>query len=234
MKRHLASRRVAVAVALATLLIGAALPASAVNIPEGGAVTPGSTFLIHFQVTSGCDGLPTNELEVTVPENVTNPTPEAMPGWELFVGVPANDEDQGAEPDDEGALTVVLWSDGSLDDGQLLEFGLRARFPDEQDAVIEFPVVQRCGDVESEHAPTVTLTKRYGPSDVGELSATVARIDAEVQQLRSDVDQLQEQVGDVNVVNVRNRLKDTEKAVEDLDERVTALEDAGSGQPAEE
>jgi uncharacterized protein YcnI len=231
-----APRRAALAGIIAGLMVAAALPVHAVNIPEGGAVTPDSSFLFHFRVTSGCEGLPTDTLEVMIPEGVTNPIPEAVPGWDVEIAAPEVDEDDIAEaeteePDGDASLTQVRWSGGSLDDGYLLDFGVRARFPDEEGEVLEFPVIQRCGEVEVEHAPTVTLTKRYGQSDIADLSQTVDRVDADVQQLRADVDQLQQQVGDVNVVNLRSRVSDTEKAIEDLDERVGALEGEPTPEP---
>jgi uncharacterized protein YcnI len=236
-------RRAAIAGIIAGLMVAAALPVHAVNIPEGGAVTPDSSFLFHLRVTSGCEGLPTDTLEVTIPEGVTNPVPEAVPGWDVEIEAPEVDEEDTAEseredetekPDGEALLTQVRWSGGSLDDGYLLDFGIRARFPDEEGEVLEFPVIQRCGEVEVEHAPTVTLTKRYGQSDIADLGQTVDRIDADVQQLRADVDQLQQQVGGVDVVNLRSRVSDTETAIEDLDERVGALEGEPTPEPEPE
>jgi uncharacterized protein YcnI len=220
--------------ALVSLMVAAALPVQAVNIPEGGAVTPDSTFLFHLRVTSTCDGLPMDELEVTIPDGVVNSIPEAVAGWDVTVEDPeAMDEegevaDEAAEEADEeaeAAPVLIRWSGGLLEDGRLLDFGIRARFPDEEDEVLEFPVVQRCGDVEIEHAPTVKLTQRYGQADIAAISADVDQLRADLDVLRADVDQLQQQVGDVNLVNLRSRVGDTETAIEELDERVGALED---------
>lgn len=242
-------RRAILAGALASLMVAAALPVHAVNIPEGNAVTPGSLTVFHLRVTETCDGLPMDELEVTLPESVTNPRPEAMAGWDVSVGVPEEmeemtDEEAEEEPADEETAdeeekaepVVVRWSNGSLDDGLLLEFGIRARFPEEADEALEFAVVQRCGDVEVESTPTVTLAKRYGQSDFVAMDAEIDQLQADVATLRADVDQLQTQVGEVNVVNLRTRVGDTEKAIEDLDERVTAIEEgeeAPEAEPAE-
>jgi len=218
-------------------MVAAALPVHAVNIPEGGAVTPDSVSLVHFRVTSACDGQPMDTLEVTMPDGVANPIPEAVPGWDVEIEAPgvegddtAEAEGETAESDGDVSLTRVRWSGGSLDDGYLLDFGVRARFPDKEGEILEFPVIQRCGDVEVEHAPTVNLALAYGQADIAELSETVDRIDAEVQQLGTDVAQLQLQVGNVDVVNLRRRVTDTEDAIEVLDERVAALE----GEPVPE
>jgi uncharacterized protein YcnI len=252
MLRSTTGRRVAISASIAGLLAAAAVPAQAVNIPEGNAVTPDSTSYITFRVFSACDGLPMDTLEVTIPEGVSNPIPEAVAGWSVEVLEPMVPEDEEADEEaaedgvdeaDEEEMpepTVVTWSGGSLADGNLANFGMRARFPDADAEVLEFPVIQRCGDVEVEHAPTVTLTQRYGQEAIAELDETVQalavdvdQLRADVDQLRADVDQVQTQVGDVNVVNLRTRVRDTENAIEelqgnmaDLDERVTALEEA--------
>jgi uncharacterized protein YcnI len=215
MSRAPAPRRAILAATLAGLMVAAAVPAAAnVNIPEGGAVTPDSVFLFNFRVTSTCDGLPMDDLEVTIPENVVNPIPVSMPDWDTNIDVP--EEDDGP--------TVLSWDNGVLEDGRLLDFGVRARFPDEQDAVLEFPVVQRCGEVEQEFTPTIRLTTRFGQAEIAALSDSVAQLRDEVDTLRADVDGIQNQIGQVNVTNLRNRVVDLEETVVELDERVATVE----------
>lgn len=240
MTLHHAPKRAVVAGALASLIVAGAVPASAVNIPEGGAVTPDSLFLFHLRVVEGCEGLPMDALEVTIPENVVNPTPVAVAGWETTIEPPEADEDEAAaegEPaedpeavagaDEDGPeLTVIRWDGGSLDDGLLLDFGIRARFPDDPDAVIEFPVVKRCGDIEQEFAPTVRLTTRFGQGEISALVVSVDELRDEVDVLRADVDRIQGQIGEVNVTGLRNRVEVLEDTVVELDERVMAVEDA--------
>ena len=245
MSRAPAPRRAILAAMMAGLMVAAAVPAAAVNIPEGGAVTPDSTFLFHLRVTETCDGLPMDELEVTIPEGVTNPQPESMADWDTHIEIPgemdeedvegvvddeeaSDDEevsDEEASDDEEPELTVIRWDGGVLEDGHLLDFGIRARFPDEQDAVLEFPVVQRCGDVEVESAPTINLTLRYGQGEIARIDDDVSQLRADVDTLRADVDKLQTQVGEVNVTNLRNRVNDLEEQTAELDERVTVVED---------
>jgi periplasmic copper chaperone A len=208
--------RGAVAAGLAGLI---AAPAAAVNIPEGGAVTADSIFVINFQVQEGCDGAPTDTLEVTIPESVQSPQPEWVSDWDATVEtIPA--EGQDAE------RTVVRWTGGPLPDGTFKEFGLRARFPDEPGATIAFPVVQTCGTIERAWtddggemaAPTVTLNERFGPRDILDLRDSVV-------QLRSEVDGLIEQLGDVNASNLRSRVNDTETGLADISERLDAIDE---------
>lgn len=85
------------------------------SIPEGGAVTPDSVFVIHFQVREGCEGAATDTLEVAVPASVKNPTPEAIDGWDVAV--------TPAEPGT-SVSTTVTWTGGPLEDGSFKEFGL--------------------------------------------------------------------------------------------------------------
>ena len=192
-----------------------AAPAAAVNIPEGGAVTPDSVFVINFQVQEGCDGMPTDALAVTVPAAVQSPLPESVSGWDVTVE-PA-DSDRGE--------TIVRWSGGPLPDGTFKEFGLRARFPDEPGEIIAFPVVQTCGSVERAWtdedgemaAPTVTLSERFGPRDIAALDDAVA-------QLRSDVDELGTQLGSVDAANLRSRVSDAEQGLQNLLERLDDLD----------
>jgi uncharacterized protein YcnI len=207
--------------ALAAGLTGLiAAPAAAVNIPEGGAVTADSIFVINFQVQEGCDGAPTDALEVTVPASIQSPQPEWVSGWDVTVEtVPAEGDDT------EGEQTVVRWSGGSLPDGTFKEFGLRARFPDEPGATIAFPVVQTCGSVERSWtddggemaAPTVTLNERFGPRDILDLRDGVV-------QLRTEFDELREQLGGVDAANLRSRVSDTERSLEQIAERLEAVE----------
>ncbi len=201
-------------------------PVSAVNIPEGGAVTPDSVFVINFQVQEGCDGAPTDVLEVTVPDVVTNPLPEDVPGWDVEVTTEVADASEGDSTDeDDAVLTVIRWTGGPLEEGAFAEFGLRARFPDDPGAVIAFPVRQQCGTLErafaegdsQNPAPTVTLTERFGPSDIADLSDAVAQMQAEIEELA-------DQIGSVDAPNLRSRVSDSEDAVQDFDSRLKDLE----------
>jgi uncharacterized protein YcnI len=217
----------------AVMLMVLAAPAQGVRIPEGGVVPPGSTFVIHFQVHEGCDGSPTDALEVTIPESVGNPIPEAMPGWVVET------EPAATEGQEEPRISLVRWTGGPLEDGQFLQFGLRLRFPDEPGAVLEFPVVQRCGP-ELEQAwtgtadeefpvPTVVLAERLSARDLIALNETLDELVAEVEEIRT-------QIGDVDAANLRSRVTDSESATDEitkrldrLAERISAVEEATQG-----
>lgn len=207
----------------AVMLMVLAAPAQGVRIPEGGVVPSGSTFVIHFQVHQGCDGSPTDMLEVTIPESVGNPIPEAVPGWVVETEtVPTEgQETEDAEP----RISLVRWTGGPLEDGQLLEFGLRLRFPDDPGATLEFPVVQRCGpDLEQAWTgadeafpvPTVVLAERLSERDLIALNESLDALVAEVEELRT-------QIRGVDAVNLRSRVADSEAATQELAKRVERL-----------
>ena len=226
-------RLITAAAVSSVMLMVLAAPALGVRIPEGGGVPAGSTFVIHFQVHEGCDGSPTDMLEVTIPESVDNPIAEAMPGWVVETEtVPTDGED--SEP----RTSLVRWTGGPLEDGQLLEFGLRLRFPDDPGAVLEVPVVHRCGadleqawtgDDEAFPVPTVVLAERLTVRDLIALNEAVDELVAEVDELRT-------QIRDVDAVNLRSRVSDSESATQDLAKRldrlagrISALEEAAQG-----
>lgn len=233
MARSLPTRRAAVtAGSIACLLALLAGPARGVNIPEGGAVSADSVFIIHFQVQEGCDGAPTDALEVTIPEVVANAVPEAVPGWSVEAQTVVT---AGAEEEAEPQVSRVRWTGGSLPDGQFLEFGLWARFPDDPGAVLEFPVIQRCGQVErawtgedeAMPAPTVTLQPRLGPRDLLALADSIGALEARIEDL-------EERLGDADPGNLRARMRDMEASgeellgrLDDLEQRLSDLEGRG-------
>ena len=213
-------RLITAAAVSAVMLMALAAPAQGVRIPEGGVVPSGSTYVIHFQVHEGCEGSPTDMLEVTLPESVSNPIPEAVPGWVVATEtVPT--EGQDTEP----RTSLVRWTGGPLEDGQLLEFGLRLRFPDEPAAVLEFPVVQRCGpDLEQAWTgadeafpvPSVVLADR--PT-----GRALMALNKSVDDLMAEVDEIRTQIRDVDAVNLRSRVTDSESATEGLAKRLDRL-----------
>lgn len=188
-----------------------------VNIPEGGAVSPGSTQIINILVTAGCEGgLPMDAIEVVLPDAVSSPVPEWIAGWDAEI-IPAAESDE--------QRTTVRWSGGPLEDGELLEFGLRLGFPDEPDAELVFPVTQVCGLVETSWvgtdgpnaAPTVVLQPRLGARDLLELRGTV-------RDIGSRIDELESRLGGVDPENLRSRVSDNESAVQSISERLDDLE----------
>lgn len=197
------------AVLAAGMLAAMAAPVQAVNVPDGGAVPPGRVSVIHFRILEGCEGLATDGLELTIPESVTQVIPEAVPGWSL--------ETETVDRDGTPEVSVVRWTGGPLPDDQMLEFGLRAVFPEEPGTVVEFPAVQRCsttmlewsGADEETPAPVVRIAERLGAQDLIAVGDAVAELSLIVEELGA-------RLGDVDAPNLRSRVSELESSLEDI------------------
>jgi uncharacterized protein YcnI len=213
------------------LALGAALlamPAAAnVNIPEGRAVDADGVSIIHIRVLDGCDGQPTDRVEVAIPEPVDNVTPEAIPGWTIEVEAADSDEAEPTAAVEDDGITVVRWTGGPLPAGQFMEFGMRAYFPDEVGTTLAFPVVLGCGLTEirwdgeqgsDNPAPQVTIGEQLGQRDLDQLAETVAAMSEEVAGLA-------DQLTGVSPSNVRDRVSEVEDRIPDLVERIQTLSD---------
>ena len=118
------------------------------------------------------------------------------------------------------------WSGRMLPDGQFMDFGFRAVFPDEPGAELTFPVTQRCGSVEkvepASDGEQSALTVRLGLAFSGEeVAATIASVD----DLLAQVEVLQAQTGEVQVRGLRDRVEELEAAREELAQRLVTLRD---------
>lgn len=165
-------RRGAALLTAAVATLAVALPASAhITIPEG-SVPSGGSAVIHLRVPHGCDGAPTDTIEVQLPDGVVSGQPEYIPGWTVETEMVESEPYERSGETLTERVGVIRWSGGSLPDLAYLDFGVRATFLADEGAVVAFPVIQRCGDAEEAWieptvegqeepelpAPTVTVT----------------------------------------------------------------------------
>lgn len=116
------------ATALFTLAgITVASPAFAHIDPDPTDAQAGSEVSVGFTVQHGCDGSPTIQLDMRLPDGVTNANPEPPDGWT------GNVDDN-----------VVTFQGGPLADDTELTFRVRMALPPAPDTTIYFPFVQRC------------------------------------------------------------------------------------------
>lgn len=137
-------------------MLAFAAPASAHVEPTPPAIQAGTTSELAFGVEHGCDGSPLVELEIQVPDGVTDV--EAVPGPDGWTGAVADG--------------VVTFTGGPQPAEEPIDFSIRATFPDTPDEMVGFPTVETCeegsiswiepvveGQDEPESpAPTVLLT----------------------------------------------------------------------------
>lgn len=104
-----------------------ASPALAHIDPDPTEGQAGSEVSVGFTVQHGCDGSPTVQLDMRLPDGVSAPAAEPPDGWTGQV---------------EG--NVVTFEGGPLPDDQELTFRVRMILPATPDTTIYFPFVQRC------------------------------------------------------------------------------------------
>jgi uncharacterized protein YcnI len=158
----------------AVAALALAVPASAhITIPEG-EVPSGGSAVIHLRVPHGCEGAPTDTVEVRIPDGVVSGQPEHIPGWtEETEMVESEPYERFGETLTE-RVGVIRWSGGSLPDLAYLDFGVRATFLADEGTVLAFPVVQRCGDLEEAWIePTIAGEEPEHPAPTVQVVAPV-------------------------------------------------------------
>ena len=126
-------------VAAVALLVAGPGVARAHISPDPSEALAGSEESISFTVEHGCDGSPTVQLDMQVPDGVSDIVPEPADGWSASV---------------DGQ--VVTFVGGPLPDDEELTFAVRMLLPDTPDVTIHFPFVQRCevGEIRWIDVPT--------------------------------------------------------------------------------
>lgn len=137
-----------------TRLTLAALVAGIVAMPATGSAhvtlqtreaPAGSYYRAVLQVGHGCEGTPTREVRVRVPDGMVSVKPMPKPGWTVEavhgpLAAPYVDHGQRIT---EGVVEI-RWSGGPLLDEHYDEFVFRGRLPETPGAVLHVPVVQLC------------------------------------------------------------------------------------------
>ena len=133
--------------AIAALAI--ASPALAHIDPDPTEAQAGSTLSVAFTVEHGCDGSPTIQLDMRLPEGVTDASPDPIAGWEGSI-----DAD------------VVTFVGGPLPDNEEGTFSVTMTLPPTPDTTIYFPFVQRCevGEIRWNAIPTDAEPEEPAPA----------------------------------------------------------------------
>ncbi len=164
-------RFVLAAAACSAALLAVAGSVSAHIDPDPAEAQAGSRLTVGFTVEHGCDGSPTVQLDMRLPEGVTDAVPEPAQGW-----------DESTETVD--GDTIVTFAGGPLADDVEGTFDVTMTLSPTPDTMIFFPFVQRCevgeirwigipiepGDELDEPAPAMALT---GPVAVAPTTAPV-------------------------------------------------------------
>lgn len=137
----------AVVAAAGLVTLGVAAPAAAhvsVTATDTGA---GAYTVLTFSVPHGCDGSPTTELAISIPEGVNAVTPTRNPYYDLAERTEQLDppvQDSHGNEVTERTSVVTYTAETPLPDGQRDTLELSLQLPDAAGDTLAFPVIQTC------------------------------------------------------------------------------------------
>lgn len=105
------------------------------------------TFKAILQVPHGCDGKPTTEVQVKLPEGFVFAKPQPKPGWELEIikGDYQKTYDNHGTKVSSGPVEI-RWKGGNLSDEFYDTFVIRGKVSGfDKETVLAFPTTQLCG-----------------------------------------------------------------------------------------
>lgn len=134
---------------LITAFLVSALPLAAFAHPElqTTVARADGRFVAVLEVPHGCDGEPTTEIDIKLPEGFVGARPLAKPGWavEIVNGDYAGSHQLDGKPVHQGPVEI-RWKDGSLPDEYSDQFTVVGRFSGiPAGTVVPFVMTQHCG-----------------------------------------------------------------------------------------
>jgi uncharacterized protein YcnI len=168
------------AVALVTTL-GLAGPASAHVTVSADTTAAGAYAVLTVSVPHGCEGSPTTEVAIQIPDDILSVTPTRNPLWDVKVTTeklakPVKDAHGNAVSERDATVTYTTTT--PLPDHERDAFELSVKLPEDEGETLVFPAIQTCEEGQTawtqvaasgqdpeklEHpAPSVTLTAAEG------------------------------------------------------------------------
>jgi periplasmic copper chaperone A len=106
---------------------------------------PAALTTLELRVTHGCDGSPTKEVRLKLPDGVTRVTPRALAGWQVAVTKRALSAPVTLHGETiTQTIDTIIWSGGSFPDLAYEQFEVRAMMPNAAGRTLYFPVEQIC------------------------------------------------------------------------------------------
>lgn len=187
---------------------GAALTLTALSAVVAGpasahvTVTPSGTEAGSYQVLTfafghGCEGSPTRELAIQVPEPVISVAPTELAGWTV-----EKQMEQLAEPVSDGhggeyterVAQIVYTADTPVPDGYRAAMELSLQLPEEAAGeTLAWPVVQRCA--EGETGWTELAAEGQDPEELERPAPTMTVTEAGAEEAAATTSATSEQVG---------------------------------------
>ena len=137
---------VAVATGATVVLAGAGIASAHVTVDpgDGGA---GDSTLVTFAFSHGCNGSPTTEVRIQIPESVPTVAPTMNAGWDVAKVMETLDppiEGAHGEQLTERVAEVVYTAKTPVPDGYRDTFVLSLTLPDTPGEALWFPTIQTC------------------------------------------------------------------------------------------
>ncbi len=140
--------RLAAGVVIAGAALAAAgASASAHVVVDPGEAVAGESALITFAFSHGCDGSPTTEIRIQIPESIPTVAPTINSGWEVTKQMETLDtpvEGGHGEQITERVAEVVYTAKTPVPDGYRDTFVLSLTLPDTPGETVYFPTIQTC------------------------------------------------------------------------------------------
>jgi uncharacterized protein YcnI len=184
------------AAGVGVLVLGAA-PASAHVFAEETEVAAGAFSQVTITVPHGCDGSPTRQLEIQIPEDVLSITPEVHPGWTIEVtsetlDTPITGSHGESITERDAVVTLTAEPGNELPDDFRDSFTLGYQAPDTPGETLFFKTIQTCvegetawieeytGEGEEPEHPSPAVLVTEGSGDHHDAEAEEADGDVEV------------------------------------------------------
>ena len=146
-------RTLVVGAGAGALVLASATAASAHVTASPSEVPAGGSTVIEFSTSHGCDGSPTTQISIQIPEGVTSVRPTVVPDWSVEITTETLDEpiDDGHGNQITERTSVVTYTamGAPLEDGLRQVWPVAMRMPDTEGERLAFPVVQTCVEGET-------------------------------------------------------------------------------------
>ncbi|MFC4337485.1 YcnI family copper-binding membrane protein [Salininema proteolyticum] len=127
----------------------------------------GTYTVLTFSIAHGCEGQPTNEITIHIPQPVQSVSPTVNPGWNIEE-IPTDNDDETTPRTGEIRYTT----DTPLPDGHRDTFELSLKIPEQTAGqTLHFPLVQTCTD--GEHAWIQIAEDGQDPHDLDEPAPSI-------------------------------------------------------------
>lgn len=146
-------RTIALSAGVGALVLASATAASAHVTASPSEAPAGGSTVIEFATSHGCDGSPTTQIAIQIPEGVRSVRPTVVPDWSVEITTEPLDEPiddgHGNQITERTSVVTYTATGAPLEDGLRQVWPVAMRMPDTEGERLAFPVVQTCVEGET-------------------------------------------------------------------------------------